>query len=43
VAGQTAQTGDSITLGVPFPATYDFIDSVLVTGTTDIFHHRLRR
>jgi hypothetical protein len=37
VAGQTAVTGDSVTLGVPFPATYDFIDSVLVTGTTGTF------
>jgi hypothetical protein len=37
VVGQTAVRGDSVTLGSPFPTTYDFIDSVLVTGTTGTF------
>ncbi len=37
VAGQTASAGDSLSLGVPFPPTVDFIDSVLVTGTTGTF------
>jgi hypothetical protein len=37
-AGQTAQTGDSLVNGSPpFPDTLDFVDSVLVTGTTGFF------
>jgi hypothetical protein len=37
VVGQTAVRGDSVTLGAPFPTTYDLIDSVLVTGTVGTF------
>ena len=37
-AGQTAQSGDSIVNGSPpFPDTLDFVDSVLVSGTTGFF------
>lgn len=37
-AGQTARTADSsITGSAPFPDSVDFVDSVLVTGTTGFF------
>jgi hypothetical protein len=37
-AGQTAKTADSVASGSPpFPDSVDFVDSVLVTGTTGFF------
>src|SRR5438445_828556 len=37
VAGQTAVRGDSVLSGASLPTSVDFIDSVLVTGTTGTF------